>query len=174
MKKLFFILMFLSTVCFTKAQNFYGAASIGVHTVHVSEDGGSSASQTAFQISPEVGYQFNKTWSVGLTFAYQLTHVEDFDVSVINFYPYVRATFARVSKVDFFGELGLGYGHQSASGFGVDGFVSGLRPGIMIHFSPKFAITARTQLIGYDYYDGISTFNFGLNGNYTIGAQFTF
>lgn len=156
------------------AQNFYGAASIGVQTVRVSEDGGDATSQTAFQIAPEVGYQFNKTWGVGLTFAYQLTHVSDFDLSVINLYPYVRATFARVSNVDFFGELALGYGHQSAAGVGVDGFVSGLRPGLLIHLSSKFALTARTQLLGYDYYNGISTFSFGLNGNYSIGAQFAF
>lgn len=187
MKKLVIILMLLGAAIATNAQTPFWGATVGVQTVHVIIDGGDSTSETAFQIGAEAGYQFNKTWSVGLCFAYQLTHVSDYNLSVFNLYPFVRATFARVSKVDFFGELAVGYGRQSISkhqhaydyDFGYDmdainGVVAGLLPGIMVHLSPKAAITVRTQLLNLEHYDGSTCFGFGLNGSSTVGLQFTF
>lgn len=173
MKKFLFFIMLLGAVSAVKAQSCYVGASLGVQSVTMKEDG-ESLTQTAFQITPEFGYQFNKTFSVGLTISYQLTHISDADLNAITVSPYVRATFARVSIVDFFGEVAAGYAHQSLGGYGVDGFVAGLRPGMMVHVSPKCAIVARTQLLGYEDMDGTSTTTFGLNGNYTIGVQFNF
>lgn len=178
MKKLVIILMLLGAAIATNAQTPFWGATVGVQTVHVIIDGGDSTSETAFQIGAEAGYQFNKTWTVGLCFAYQLTHVSDYNLSVFNLYPFVRATFARVSKVDFFGELAVGYGRQSISDddyfSAINGVVAGLRPGIMVHLSPKAAITVRTQLLNLEHYDGSTCFGFGLNGSSTVGLQFTF
>ncbi len=179
MKKLVIILMLLGAAIATNAQTPFWGATVGVQTVHVIIDGGDSTSETAFQIGAEAGYEFNQTWTVGLCFAYQLTHVSDYNLSVFNLYPFVRATFARVSKVDFFGELAVGYGRQSINNDdynfdAINGVVAGLRPGIMVHLTPKTAITVRTQLLSLEHYDGSTSFGFGLNGSSTIGLQFTF
>lgn len=156
-----------------QAQGFYGGGSLGLQTAHVT-DGDNSATTTVIQISPEVGYEFNRTWSAGLCFAYALNHNNGYNLSIVNFYPYVRGTFARAGKVDFFGELAVGYGHQSVEEYGVDGVVAGLRPGLLLHFSERFALTARTELLTFQHYDGTSTVGFGLNGNYSVGVQFQF
>ena len=172
MKKLFLALI-LAIVGTTVHAQFYAGGTIGLDVIHVSNDD-ASATQTTFAIAPEFGYHFNHTWSLGAMVSYGLQSNDGVDLNVVHFMPYVRGVFARAGKVDFFGELGAGYGHQSSGGYGVDGVVAALRPGVALNFSRKFALIARSTLLQFEHWDGVSGVEFGLNKSFDLGVQFTF
>lgn len=177
MKKIFLILMLLGITTTASAQ-FYAGGSFGVNVEHAKEDGGNGTTMTTLGIAPELGYSINRTWAVGLTLPVNYMTQNSVDLTVVQVLPYVRATFARASIVDFFGELALGYGHQSVStdgvSGGVSGFVAGLRPGLKINFSDKFALVGRTNLLSYSYYDGLTGVNFSINSGFSLGFQVNF
>lgn len=173
MKKLIFSILLGLSAMLANAQ-FYAGGSIGIGVMSLKEDGYESATTTALSISPEAGYSFNDVWSAGLTLNFMLQSSDGFDINEIDIMPYVRATFARAGMFDFFGELAMGYGHQSVEGYGTSGFVSALRPGFAANFSEKFALVARTTLLQYNYFDGLSTVGFALNNGFDLGVQFKF
>lgn len=172
MKKLLIAIVALAMGATANAQGFVGG-TLGLDVIHVSRDGGSET-QTMFEITPEVGYNFNKTWAVGAQLGYGLTSIEGETVNAVSVMPFVRATFARVSIVDFFGEIAAGYAYQSAGGDGVSGFTMALRPGLAVNLSSSFALIARTNLVGYEHWDGLNIVEFGLNKGFELGVSFKF
>ena len=93
--------------------------------------------------------------------------------------PYLRSTFARAGKVDFFGELALGYGWAINDGDATGVFQAGLRPGFLVNISDKFGLVFRTTLLGYSNYhsdgsDNFDVIDFSIGNNFAAGVQFTF
>lgn len=173
MKKLLFVLLLFSACVSAQAQLQLGG-SLGLDVTNVGVDGGGSTTQTTLAITPEVGYRFNDTWTVGAQVGFGVVALKGESLTKFNIMPYARATFARVNIVDFFGEAALGYGHQSTDGFGVSGALVALRPGMAINFSRKFAVIARTDLFRFEYWDGTRGTSFSLNKGFDLGVQFTF
>ncbi len=169
MKKIAFFLMLLCITVSARAQ-FYAGGTFGIQVNHVSTDG-ISATMSAFAISPEAGYDINSTWAVGITIPVGFQHTDSYDVTTVGILPYVRGTFASVSIVDFFGELALGYGHESSEGYGVGGFDSVIRPGLKINLNDKFSLIARTNLLSYSHYDGANGIGFAINGGFELGFK---
>ena len=172
MKKLFITMMLVGIAFAANAQAYVGG-TLGIGVNHISTDGG-SATSSAFSISPEAGYNFNKTWAIGASVGVLYQDISGIGVTTVAVLPYVRATFARASVFDFFGELALVYAQASAYGAGVGGFAAGLRPGFVAHLSDKFGLVGRTTLLSYNHYDGVDGFGFAINSNVEIGVQFTF
>ncbi len=172
MKKLLIVLALVSAWVGVQAQVYLGG-TIGFDVVNVHGDA-PSTTQTTFGIAPEVGYNFNDMWAIGAQIGFGVASTDGISVTTYKIMPYVRNTFARAGIVDFFGELGLGYAHQSSTGIGVSGFVSAIRPGMAINFSKKFAVIARTDLLRYEHWDGIGAFEFALNKSFDLGVQFKF
>lgn len=170
MKKLMIALLLIVMGISAKAQ-FYAGGTLGVDVINLHGD--ASSTQTAVAVAPEAGYCFNSTWAVGAQLGFGVVS-NDGSLTTIKVLPYVRATFARAGIVDFFGELGLGYAHQSSGGYGVSGFASALRPGMAINFTKKFAVIARTNLLQYEYWDGIGAAEFSINKGFDLGVQFKF
>lgn len=178
MKKLLVVLALVSAWVGVQAQVYLGGTiGLDVVNVHGYEDDfgeGSSSTQTSFGFAPEVGYNFNDSWAIGAQIGFGISSTDGISLNTYKIMPYVRNTFARAGIVDFFGELGLGYAHQTSTGIGVSGFVSAVRPGMAINFSKKFAVIARTDLLRYEHWDGIGAFEFALNKSFDLGVQFTF
>lgn len=172
MKKLFLALMLLGISLAASAQAYIGG-TLGIAVEHVSVDGGSGTS-SAFSIAPEGGYYFNKTWAVGASLGIKYQDLTGTGITTFSILPYVRGTFASASVFDFFGELAMGYAHESADGYGVGGFIAGIRPGFVAHFSDKFSLIGRTTLLQYSHYDGVDGIGFAINSNLELGVQFTF
>lgn len=172
MKKLFLVLAVIAMCIGARAQ-FYAGGTLGLDVVHVYVDGGSSATSSTIAIAPEFGYSFNKTWAIGAQVGYGFTSSGG-DLTTFTVMPYVRGTFARAGIVDFFGEFGVGYGHQSTEDDGVSGTIFSLNPGIAVNFTPKFALIARTSLFQFEYWDGLGIFDFSVNKNFVVGVQFKF
>lgn len=172
MKKLFLTLMLAGISLAANAQAYLGG-TLGIAIDHASSDG-VSVTNSAFSISPEGGYNFNKTWALGASIGVQYQDLAGTGVTTFSILPYVRATFARASVFDFFAELAMGYAHESADGYGVGGFVAGIRPGFVAHLSDKFGLVGRTTLLRYSHYDGVNGIGFAINSNIELGVQFTF
>ena len=172
MKKLFLTLMLLGISFAATAQAYIGG-TLGIAIEHASSEG-YSGTKSAFSISPEGGYNFNRTLALGASLGVQYQDPTGVGITTFSILPYVRATFARASVFDFFAELAMGYAHESADGYGVGGFVAGLRPGFVAHLSDKFSLIGRTTLFSYSHYDGIDGIGFAINSNLALGVQFTF
>ncbi|MDY3858379.1 MAG: outer membrane beta-barrel protein [Muribaculaceae bacterium] len=173
MKKLIIAIVALTMGMAANAQAFVGG-TLGVDVTHVSTEAGGSATQTVFQIAPEIGYNINKTWAVGAQVGYGLKSVEGESVNNVRIMPYVRATFASASIVDFFGELGAGYAYQSYEGNDASGFAMELRPGMAINLTPSFALIARTTLLGFEHWDHVNAVEFALNKSFELGVSVKF
>ncbi len=154
------------------AQAYLGG-TLGIGVEHASADG-VSATNSAFSVAPEGGYYFNKTWAVGASVGVQYQNIADTGVTTFSVLPYVRANFAHASVFDFFAELALGYAHESSEGYGVGGFIAGIRPGFVAHLSDKFSLVGRTTLLKYCHYDGVNGIGFAINSNLELGVQFSF
>lgn len=172
MKKLFLFVTLLF-VAFAAGAQAYVGGTLGIAVVHASADG-ESQTNSAFSISPEAGYYFNKTWAVGANLALQHQNVSDTGVTTFSILPYVRANFAQAGIFDFFGELALGYSYESIDGHNASGFASALRPGFIAHLSDRFSLVGKTTLLSYNHYDGVNGFGFAINSNFELGVQVTF
>lgn len=172
MKKLLFFLMLLCFSVSAKAQ-LYAGGSLGMQVLHVGANGVSSTS-SVFSIAPELGYDINSEWAVGVSVPIGYQDNGNYNVTIVKVLPYVRATFARVSIADFFGELAFGYTNESSEGFGLGGFESGLRPGMKLNFTDRFALVCRTTLLSYSHYDGANMINFAVNNAFDLGFKVSF
>lgn len=173
MKKVLFTLMAIALGVCAHAQAYVGG-TLGLDVIRMHEDGEGSLTQKTFAISPDFGYKLNQNWAIGATLSYAFSKAGDADVDQFCVMPYVRATFARAGIVDFFGELAVGYAHQSSGDEGVSGTVSALRPGMAINFNDNFALLARTNLLRYEYWDGLGIFEFALNNSLELGFRYSF
>lgn len=169
------ILSLFAAICIAIAANAqaYVGGTLGISVSHASSNG-SSATVSTFSISPEAGYEFNKTWALGanLDIAYQ--DISGNGTTALSILPYVRATFAHAGIFDFFTELALGYSHEFSDGYDAGGFKAELRPGLIAHLSDKFSLVGRTALLSYRHIDGINGIGFGINSNIQVGVQFSF
>lgn len=165
--------MFAVVSVVANAQMYVGG-TLGIGVEHVSGDYDYSTTVTTFTVAPEVGYNFNKTWALGGTVGVQYLDLSGEGVTTFSILPYVRATFAQAGIFDFFGELTAGYGYQSSDGYGVSGFIAGLRPGFVANLSNKFGLVAKMNLFKFNYFDGASDIGFSLNNGIELGVQFSF
>lgn len=155
-----------------------GTLGIGVQTMKMDGD---SYTNSAFSISPELGYNLNSTWAIGTSLAVQYT-VDGGggdDYTLLGISPYVRATFAEVGCVKFFTEGALTYAYMKLSDYdGESGWGVSLRPGVLIALSDKFHLLGRTTLFEYSSAGSgsykVSTTGFSINTNLQVGAIYTF
>lgn len=172
MKKPFLMLAMACISIAANAQAYVGG-TLGISVVHASTSG-VSATNSAFSIAPEGGYYFNETWAVGASIGVQYQSISDIGTTTFSILPYVRGTFAHAGMFDFFGELALGYAHESTDGYGAGGFNAGLRPGFAANFTDNFSLIGRTTLLNYSHYDGVNGIGFSINTNFELGVQFKF
>lgn len=168
MKKYILFLLILFAGMSAKSQVYVGG-TLGLQAKVVSFDGDSD-SESAFSVTPEVGYYFSDRWAVGATIPVGFGN----DITTVGVFPYVRFDFAKAGIVDFFGELALGWGHISSNGYGTNGFESALRPGLKINLSKKFALVARTTFLVLSHYEDVTQFGFAINNGFELGCAFKF
>lgn len=134
---------------------------------------------TTVSIAPEVGYNINDTFSVGLGVAFG--SAED-TYSAFGINPYLRWNFAQSAPVNFFLDGGLMF--LSYDSKLVDKsyscFQFGVKPGFAIPVNEKFAFVAHVGFLGYtSNEDGIPGFDdgFGINldgSNISCGFYYNF
>ena len=181
MMKKIFMTMVAAMVAMTMNAQVYVGGSVGFGSAKL----GSGDSESTYKIAPEVGYNLNDQWAVGVGIGYQkgtcnFGHL-DFnpgktEVFVVN--PYVRYTFLESDIVKLFmdGELGFASYKDAGSAFQV-----GVCPGIALKASEKISLVAHIGFAGFETYspkgDGDSSNAFGINfdnSNIMLGVYYNF
>ena len=124
---------------------------------------------TTISIAPEVGYNINDIFSVGVGLVFG--SAEDI-YSAFGINPYVRWNFAQNAPVNFFLDGGLAYlnYNNKVVDKSYSCFQIGIKPGFAIPVNDKFSFVAHVGFLGYTanedgvpgYDDG---FGISLNGN---------
>ena len=138
-------------------------------------------SASAFKISPEIGYNINDTWSVGIGMGYMNadyistndgnlggfvdvstnTKLEE-SVSIYAIAPYVRGNFYKSKIVNLFADGIFEYERLDGVGAKANGYGFGIRPGITIKLTDRFSFVAKLGGISFasvdtDYDNGTSS-----------------
>lgn len=226
MKKILLLLAFvLSGFSMAQAQVYVGG-SLGVSHSKV-DFGCSDQSGTSFKILPEVGYQLSDSWSIGLGFGFMKGYAAlgaldpsdykalanaavsgvadvtsddmvDLDLKAIHVAPYVRYTFWKPGKFEFFidGMFGMNFvkgipeysgstGYSSSDEDGDDeeftSFEINFRPGVSYAVTDHIKLTARIGSLGYQHLkmkdSDLKVSRFGLDvdsNNLLFGLNYTF
>lgn len=120
---------------------------------------------TSFMLAPEVGYNLNEKWAVGvaLGFAHQKYSLDDESVkgSAFAIAPYARYSYFENKVIRLFIDGGVGFSTSKVDGFdSVNGFEIGFKPGISIKVSKHFNLLAKFGFLGYrDDFNGNSSNN---------------
>lgn len=184
MKKIMMTLAAVAVAATMNAQVYLGGG-IGFQTS--SQDGNS---ETYFKIMPEIGYNLDENWAVGITVGYgeNKTTVKNNGVKVsekvkaFEIAPYARYTFAKFDKVNLFVDGVVDYTHTDFAGDKNNTFAVGLKPGVAVNLNEKLSFVAHVGFLGYenskDDYEGakaVNTFGVALDGNdLSFGVYYNF
>jgi hypothetical protein len=181
MKKIFAVALVAMMTMTVNAQVYVGG---GVGLQSSSYDGNS---ETFFKLVPEIGYNLDENWAVGIAVGYgehkttlksgnlkTTAKVKAFEIA-----PYARYTFAKCGKVNFFVDGGVGF--KTASKADWTEFNVGLKPGLAVALSDKVSFVSHFGFLGYDVFNpegdknNVSKFGLDLDGNdLTFGLYFNF
>ena len=180
MKKIMMIAAMMVAAVSANAQVYLGG-SVGVATS--SYDGNST---TVWSILPEVGYNLNEKWALGMTIGYGESRVKVKNagtekVKTFQVSPYDRYTFVKFDKINLFVDGTVGYQHENYAGVKTNTFGLGFKPGIAVNLNDKLSFVAHAGFLGYENSkvkgDDKSTnsFGFGINGNsLSFGVYYNF
>ena len=101
MKKIF---MTLAAVCVAATMNAQGYIGGGIGLQSTSHDGNTN---TTIKLMPEIGYNLNDSWALGIALGYGEVKAGDDKDNVFTVNPYARYTFAKFDKVNLFVDGGL-------------------------------------------------------------------
>ena len=179
MKKIMMTLAAVAVAATMNAQVYLGGG-VGFQTS--SYDGNS---ETYFTILPEIGYNLDENWAVGLTVGYGESKVkekgESEKVKTFKIAPYARYTFVKFDKVNLFVDGTVGYQNENYAGVKTNTFGVGLKPGVAVNLNDKLSFVAHVGFLGYENEkvkgDDKSTNSFGLNlngSNLSFGVYYNF
>ena len=140
------------------------------------------ANTTDFTIAPEVGYNLDANWDLGIQFGYGYAYIDGAKVSALEVNPYAGYTFAKFGAVSLFAEITAGV--QSYKIKGLDsqtGWQAGVKPGVRVNLAKNIDFVAHCGFLGYRDADntaiayGTNGFGFNLNGNNLVfGINYRF
>ena len=184
MKKMMMIAAMMVAAISANAQVYVGGG-IGFQTTSQGDN-----TNTIVKLVPEIGYNLDENWAVGVALAYGHTknsvETNGVEVSVkSNVYginPYARYTFAKFDKVNLFVDGGIEYVHTKSGDSKNNQFGIGLKPGVAVNLNDKLSFVAHVGFLGYQYdkddYEGAkaaNTFGFDLDGSkLSFGLYYNF
>lgn len=132
---------------------------------------------TTFYIQPEVGYNLNAQWAVGLELGYKNIYDDGAKLNVFGLAPYARYTYAKFGNVNLFLDGGLAYYASDGAG-DPKSFEIGLKPGVSVNLTDKLSFVGHVGFLGYrdsDFGFEDSGFGFDLDGqNVAFGLYLNF
>ena len=170
------IMMTLAAVAVAISVNaqVYVGGSLGFTSSKDDTDGAKAT--TRFSIKPEVGYNLDENWAVGMALGFTSTKAGDADaVTEFEIAPYARYTFAKLDMVNFFvdGEVSYKTVKDTYNKFGIH-----IKPGVAVNVNDKVSFVAKLGTDGLGWtntsYKGVSEYKnnkFGLDLS-TLGLEF--
>ncbi len=168
MKKVFLAAVVALASLTANAQIWVGG-SLGVD--FTTPDFDDAETTTTFTVSPEVGYTLSDKWDIAVAINSTFASCDGESATNFSIEPYARYTFAKADKVSFFVDGGFGFGSAEITSEGVledsrDEFYIGVRPGLKVALTDKFAVVAKTGWLGYQQVKDVAdSFGFNVNGN---------
>lgn len=179
MKKIMMTLVAVAMATTMNAQ-WYVGGSVGFGSVKHGD------SESTYKFIPEVGYNLNDQWAVGVAFGYQKGDAsfgngnesinQDVLTETFTVSPYARYTVTSSDAVSVFVDGGIDYKSIKDNGsvFGI-----GLRPGIAVKASDKLSFVAHLGFVGYENYspkhgDSSNAFGLDLSNNVSFGLYYNF
>ena len=133
------------------------------------------ANMTDFSIKPEVGYNLNENWAIGMAFGYEYEYWDGKKMNTFEVAPYVRYTYAKLGPVNLFLDGGFGFStfkikEKGVSSDAQNAWSVGLKPGLSVNLTEKLSFIAHFGSLGYSDADGNNGFGrngfgFNVNGN---------
>ena len=182
MKKLLMTLVASVAIAVSANAQVFVGGSVGFGSVKVA----GNDSEVTYKIVPEVGYNFNKNWAIGLKIGYQKGAcnlvdeeiAQDVNKKVFTVAPYGRYTFVHSKYVNVFIDLGLGFASYIDKGTQFD---LGVTPGVAVNLSDKLSFVSHIGFAGFKTFspkgDGKSSSKFGVDldqNNLTFGLYYNF
>ena len=173
--------MVAAMVAMTMNAQVYVGGSVGFGSAKL----GSGDSESTYKIAPEVGYNLNDQWAVGLVLGYQkgscnFGHL-DFNPGKTEVFvasPYVRYTFFEADMVNLFMDGMIGFASYKDAG---SAFQVGVCPGIALKATDQISLVAHLGFGGFETYSpkggGDSSNAFGINfdnNSIMLGVYYNF
>lgn len=175
MKKIMMTLAAIAVAATMNAQVYVGG-TLGFKSM--SQDGTSASS---FSINPEIGYNLDENWAVGISVGYSTSNIAlnndgsfagklDKNQNTFSIAPYARYTFVKLDKVNFFCDGVVNYISTGNSDSKVNAFGIGVQPGVAVNLNDNVSFVAKLGEIGYSSakgdWDGakaVNVFDFSLS-----------
>lgn len=150
MKKILMTLAAVAMAATMNAQGYIGG-TMGIGSMKVGE----ADAETTYKFLPEVGYNINNDWAIGVSFGWTKgdmkvlkneLDVDGFRTTQVN--PYVRYTFVHSKYFNVFSDLALSYAHINGGG---DAYGVGLTPGIALNLSEKVSFVSKFAFLGWQH-----------------------
>lgn len=159
MKKLFLMAAMMVASVAASAQIYVGGG-IGFNSSKADYEGAEAA--TSFKITPEIGYNLDENWTVGIGLGYAHSKQGEIKSDAFSIEPYARYTFVKWNNVGLFAEAGVGYAHtKDTKTLAEEGgnelnaeskydiFSIGIRPGVSIALNDKLTFVTKIGWLGY-------------------------
>lgn len=182
MKKIMMTLIAAVAIVASADAQVYVGGSVGFGSVKV----GGGDSETTYKIVPEIGYNLNKDWAIGMKIGYQkgacnmVSEIinQDVKTEVFQVNPYVRYTFVHSKYVNVFIDGGFGIASYKDNGTQFD---LGVTPGVAVNLTDKLSFVSHFGFAGFKTFspkgDGKSSDKWGIDldqNNLTFGLYYNF
>lgn len=142
MKKIVLFLFVVIATLSVSAQSVYVGGAFGLWR-------NDDADMTSFKIAPEVGYNLNEKWAVGVVLEYEHASEHDLSGNAFSIAPYARYSFYENKLVRLFADGGFGFLTVKEEHLSMNGFEIGVTPGIAIKLNHHFSLVAKCGFLGY-------------------------
>lgn len=174
MKKLVMMAVMAIVAVSASAQVYLGG-SLGYKNVDNEE---SDDALNVLTINPEIGYNLDDNWAIGLGVGFGYNKQGDASTTTISVSPYVRYNFVRIDKVRFFLDGGVDFASVKPKDVdAVNAWGIGIKPGVAFDVNDKISLIAHIGFLGYEdthKIDGNKTFGLNLDNNLSLGFYYNF
>ncbi len=161
MKKFLLTIVVALAAVSANAQVYVGGG-VGIGSSKADYDGAETV--IAYKLKPEIGYNLNEKWAIGVEFGWSGANKGGDKAFEIN--PYARYNFFETGILKLFVDGSLGYGHEyGGDNIDHDIFSIGLKPGMEIKLADHLSFETHVGFLGYqhDKYEGAKVNSFGLD-----------
>lgn len=145
MKKILMTLVAVAMATTMNAQWYVG----GTVGYNYTKDKNTDVKSNTFVITPELGYNLNEKWAVGMKIGYAYNKVDDAKSNEFVVNPYARYTFVKLDKVNFFVDGGFEYNYVKVEDDSANGFGISFKPGVAVNLNEKVSFVAHVGNFGW-------------------------
>lgn len=166
MKKIMVSLVLVLVAISASAQTYVGG-TFGFTSTDIKDQ---DKSLTQFTLAPEIGYNLDDSWAIGIGIGYSYAK-QEISTNTISVSPYVRYTVAKFGICSFFVDGEITFASSKPEKMdALSGWSLGFKPGVRFDITKNIFATASLGFFGYQDssdFDGTKTFGLLVSGKGT-------